>query len=262
MSDPLETPRGIGELYIARGPDVSVLRPIMTGDVFKDVDIPGVEKTDGDEARLAMVVSHPCSMRDGYKLKSGLQALRVLPSPPIELAAWKFHYDLMPLPNLMEVAEDDTVNPDGAYVAKFDLRGRVAVAGIKLECRIACLSEEGVGFLHQRMGHADTRFAPHTADLVAACAGPFIEAELSEEWNRKILPPLDGLDSEKRDEVLAAGAKEFDELLGTLRESPVPGKKAIQYRLRDDLSIPKKAPGARREVLRLIKQRAQQVPGS
>lgn len=257
MSDPLETPRVIDELYLARGPQVSVLRPIMTGDVFKGVDIPGVEKADGDDALLAMVVSHPCSMRDGYRLNEALQALRVLRVPVIELAAWKHHYDRMPLPNLFnESGDDDVSDPDDSYAAIFELRGRVPTPEIRLEDRVACLSEEGVGFLHQRMGHADTRFAPRVGDLVAACAGPFVEAELADEWNTWLIS-VDGLDSTKRDEVLLAAARDFDDVLGTLRERPVPGKRPVQYRLRDDLSIPRKTPGARREILKIIRQRAE-----
>jgi len=42
----LEQPRSADDLYLAREADldrVTVYRPIMTGDVFRDIDIPGVE---------------------------------------------------------------------------------------------------------------------------------------------------------------------------------------------------------------------------
>ncbi|MDQ7906893.1 hypothetical protein RB614_20480 [Phytohabitans sp. ZYX-F-186] len=226
----------------------------MTGDVFEDVDIPGVEATDGDEARLAMVVSHPCSMRDGYKLREALQALRVIKYAAIELSGWKGHYDVMPLPNLYERGSDDEmVNPEDSYAAVFELRGRVETSAMHLDKRIACLSEEGVAYLHQRMNFSDTRFPPRTGDLVAACAGPFSEAELAEQWNQTY--DLSDLDEPKRDEVLATAAKEFDELLSQQREGQAEGRKKNMYRLRDDLSSQRKAPGARREILRIIKQR-------
>jgi len=137
----------------------------------------------------------------------------------------------------------------------FDLRGRVSTKGILLENRKACLSEEGVGFLHQRIGHADTRFAPRVSDLVAACASPFAETELAEEWNMTVSDLVES-DPVKRDEMLLNAAREFDEVLSALRQAPpVGGKKANGYRLRDDLGIPKKLPGARREIRRIIKQR-------
>src|SRR5262245_52005011 len=106
----------------------------------------------------------------------------------------------MPMPNLFRLHEaDDVMNPDDSYAAIFELRGRVSTSRIPLDHRVACLSEEGVGYLHQRMGHADNRYAPRVADLVAACAPPFTETELAQEWNEALVT-IDGLDPAKRDE--------------------------------------------------------------
>ncbi|MBM7079179.1 hypothetical protein [Micromonospora humida] len=229
----------------------------MTGDVFAGIGIPGVERIEGDDQLLAMIVSHPCSMRDGHELRPAPQALRVVRSAAIDLTAWKQHFDRMPLPNLQgRSGDDDTADSEDFYAALFEMRGRVPTTEINLDNRVACLSEEGVGFLHQRMGHADTRFAPRVADLVESCASPFAEAELAEEWNTQLLTRNGELDSLNRDEVLLRAAKDFDEVLSELRRAPSPnGKKQMQYRLRDDLGLPKKRPGVRREIAKIIKQR-------
>jgi hypothetical protein len=229
----------------------------MTGDVFRDMDIPGIQEVDSDQPRLIMIVSHPCSMReDGYTLKAALQAICVRRAPAIELGAWKQHYDRMPLPNLFHLSQDDdVVNEDDSYAAFFDLRGRAKTSEMGLDARVACLSEEGVGYLHQRMGHADTRYAARVHDLVAACAAPFIEAELLEEWN--LAADVEGLDPSSRDKALLAAAKEFDGILAEVREKPAQtsGKNPIRYRLREDLAMPRKVPGARREVRRIMRER-------
>jgi hypothetical protein len=257
VSVPLETPRSAEDLYIARGLEVSILRPIITGDVFMDVDIPGVEKVDGDDDRLAVIVSHPCSMRDGYVIKPAVQAIRVVRAPVVELSDWKRHYDRMPLPNLCGQSNDDAVlEPDDSYAAIFDLRGRVRSNAFALEKRRACLSEEGVGFLHQRMGHADNRYAPAVDDLVVACASPFAETELAEDWNSTI-PDIESVDAALRDKKLLDAAKEFDDVLSELREAPsaIPGRKPTKYRLRDDLGSIRKRAAARREILKMINER-------
>jgi hypothetical protein len=55
---PLETYSNPEDIYLARGSDVPIARPVFTGDVFDDVPIPGVQNQG-----LAIVVAHPCSIR-------------------------------------------------------------------------------------------------------------------------------------------------------------------------------------------------------
>ncbi len=167
----------------------------MTGDVFAGVDIPGCEAVAGDHEKLAIVVSHPCSMRQGHVLNERLQVVRVTRSDEIPLSMWpKGHYDKMPLPGLTDSSEteEDDATDEGTgefHAALLDLRGRVETAQLRLDERVACLSEEGVAFLHQRMGHNDTRHAPSVEDLMAACAPVFREADLAERWCEDLLPP-------------------------------------------------------------------------
>jgi hypothetical protein len=87
------------ELYLARGGDVNPYRPLLTGDVFGDADIPGVQ-TGG----MGIIVSHPCSMRGtGGRLQEALLMAAVASSHRIGKSAWETGYSgLMPLPDLLE----------------------------------------------------------------------------------------------------------------------------------------------------------------
>jgi hypothetical protein len=235
----------------------------MTGDVFRGVDIPGVEQLEGDDDRLGMVVSHPCSMRSGHKLKDRVQVIRILKSNPIKIDAWpKLYYDRLPLPDLTVIVDPDdvsAVNPEndivqkteeGAHAAFFELRGRVESANLQLDQRIACLSEQGVALLHQRMAHGETRYAPDVEHLMLACDAVFAEVELWEQWNERLVDP----DAISHPVVLQAEldrvAKQFD--IEMSKKRAIPDKKNGWYVLRDDLSIPKRHAAARREVLKLL----------
>ena len=75
--DTLECPDAAEHLYLAASPDeVPIARPVMTGDVFTDIAVPGLDGTG-----LAIVLTHPCSMRvDGVNLAPRLlgESLAVL----------------------------------------------------------------------------------------------------------------------------------------------------------------------------------------
>ena len=97
--DALERPDAAEHLYLAASPEeVPIARPLMTGDVFTDIVVPGL-----DNAGLAVVLTHPCSMRvDGVNLAPRLLMARVVPSNPIPLKAWRSgHFKVMPLPELL-----------------------------------------------------------------------------------------------------------------------------------------------------------------
>jgi hypothetical protein len=266
MPGPLEQPRSADDLYLAREADIGgvpVYRPIMTGDVFRDIDIPGVEEIDRDDGRLAIIVSHPCSMRSGPSMKDHVQVVRVIRCDPMNLEAWtKQFYDRLPLPDLTVVVDPDDVTGDdpeielavrtqeGAHAALFDLRGRVESCELDLNKRIACLTEQGVALLHQRMAHYDTRYAPDVDELVTTCTAVFAEIELWEQWNEQLIDSGTLSDSAKLNEELDRVAHIFDSELSKRRA--IPDKKNGWYKLRDDLSIPKRHAAARREVLKIL----------
>lgn len=91
----LDQPESPSDLYQARGSEVTPHRPLMTGDVFEGVAIPGVD----DGAGLGMLLAHPCSMRRGAHVRDILQVARVEAGPAI--TTWDGSYGAMPLPELL-----------------------------------------------------------------------------------------------------------------------------------------------------------------
>jgi hypothetical protein len=171
MTDELEAPASIEELYLARGPEVSQERPLMTGDVVKRVDIPGVE-VDGD----AIILQHPCSMRkDGVNLVDRLLTARVTASEHIPFGRWPTGYfGRMPLPDLHGEGNHGS--------ASLDDIGLVPAPVIEGAERIACLGRKGINLLQQRFVFYLTRFVVPTFQLDRVAAAVFEEADLLEEW--------------------------------------------------------------------------------
>lgn len=158
------------DLYRARGEEVLETRPLFTGDVFTDVEIPGV-----DGVNMAIIVGHPCTIR----VASGLPAERismaaVRPHQAVPAHRWATgFFDRMPLPELR----------DGEfYAAHFIDSAPVESARLAPSQRIACLAEYGVNLLQQRMIWHLTRFEVTTAKLHEAFSHTFEEADLLEEW--------------------------------------------------------------------------------
>lgn len=89
------------DLY-AEAVEVPWSRPLMQGDVFRDVVLPGL----GDEPRLVQIVMHPCVMRTNRgALRDRLTVAPVEPSSQrVDDAMWERHLRIMPLPNLLDDA--------------------------------------------------------------------------------------------------------------------------------------------------------------
>lgn len=145
MAVELDSPGSAEDLYLDRGAPVEPWRPIMTGDVFAGVQIPGC-----DEHELVMILAHPCSLRRGVKLVDRVQALPVVPHPDISLDAWKGHYRVLPLPELKGEGTD-------AYAARLSEFGMVASSELELDKRLSCLAELGIVLLQQRFFHNQSR---------------------------------------------------------------------------------------------------------
>ena len=141
----------------------------MTGDVFADVALPGL-----DGSGLAIVLTHPCSMRvDGVNLASRLLMARVASSNPIPLHAWRDgHFKVMPLPDLA----------GGHHSAQFDEIGLVTSSSLEPDLRTVCMTPHGVHLLQQRFIWYLTRFLAPTHRLAEATEAVFEEADLQEEW--------------------------------------------------------------------------------
>jgi hypothetical protein len=74
------------ELYVARGDEVALHRPLYTGDVFSHVK---VRTTLGEEkSRPVAVLQHPCAMRNGGALRESLLVARVHEFKPLPRDQW------------------------------------------------------------------------------------------------------------------------------------------------------------------------------
>jgi hypothetical protein len=200
----LESPEHPDELYRYRAPFDSQLRPIMQGDVFEDIAIPGLEDGQG----LAMVLTHPCSLRAGATLRQRLLVGRVVsPSDPIALP-WRGHFSIMPLPALRPD------QPPASWALKFEYIGVVASTQLDSRRRIACLDDFGVALLNQRQTHYFTRYAVESATLHEQSANVLTEAELLESW---LMAAIDDSLGDYDDRVIAETIA-FDEYIQPRRE--------------------------------------------
>ena len=169
-NDLLEIPASPDELYLAASPEgVRTARPYMTGDVFRDVSIPGVESTGH-----GIVLTHPCSMRsNGIDLAEKLLVARVAASDQIPLDKWKDGYfKVMPLPGML----------DGHFSAKFNEIGLVQSQSLLTDKRMACLTPFGINLLQQRFIWYLTRYSVPTYRLNESTESVFKEAALLEGW--------------------------------------------------------------------------------
>lgn len=227
MAD-LDAPRSPAELYLARGEEVEPYRPVMTGDVFANIEIPGVD----DGAGLAMVTAHPCSMRAGAHLRSHVQMARVASGPPIALDNWDGNYGVVPLPAL-------TSSRDMKQRAVLELSGRVRTDQLVGGSRIAIMDVKGVLLVGQRIAFNSTRVVVDLETLLGSVAHVLEEANLLEEWMRVRLAGRGG-PTEFSVEVVRQEAL-FDALMHTEIDS---------LTLRDRLLDPLTRPAVRRHVMR------------
>ncbi len=209
-------------------------RPVLPGDVFSDVEIGGLGALD-----LVIVMSHPCTMRAGAKLKPRLQAAQVRrDNQAIDLDDWaEGHFRVMPLPEL-----DSSTAHCSAVLSEI---GLVQSAELKLDQRKACMSESGIYLLQQRQVFCQTRARIGLDTLADASQHVLEEADLLEEWSEKLA-------SDDSGDALAVAAEEFDLFL----------KEPTAASLRSKLELPHERPGVRRAVRAEIATRAATKAGT
>lgn len=184
-------------LYRARDEELTVARPLFTGDVFA-----GVTLTSGVEADVVLV-QHPCSMRGGKTLRKRLSVCPVSRQKLCEVADWPNQYvDFMLLPDLRDGA--------GFEAACFRDAEPVATTELRRDRRIATLSDIGIAVLQQRYVHHLTRVVVDTPTLQEHIRPQVVEAELEEDWVEEAL----SVDDRKDDDVIAAHSLAFQEFLG------------------------------------------------
>jgi hypothetical protein len=130
VSIDMEKPRDSADLYRALGEDVNPARPVLTGDVFKNVT---VTETDGSSTtETVMVLDHPCSLReDGVNLAPRLLVAQVRRT---QQGSWRSgNYNRMFLPTPFPGA-DGKANPCAAF---FDSCFHVSPGQLEAGTRIA-----------------------------------------------------------------------------------------------------------------------------
>lgn len=227
----LTNPGSIDEIYLERG-DVSPHRPVLQGDVFRGIVIPGV----GLEHDLIAVAMHPCTMRRGPHLVDRIKAHPVTAYENVDLEKWgDSHFRVYPLPELR----------GGQNCAvRFDEVGMIPASELRRERRVATLSDRGILLFQQRQVFADTRAAISIETLGMASAAVLAEAELLEEWNEHLLADSERDDSEA---ALQLQAVEFDNYLGATMENST-----LREMLRDEHSRSAVRKAVRAEIRRRL----------
>ncbi len=197
----LDLPDSEDDLYLARAGEVDPYRPICQGDVFCGVEIPGV-----DGRSDAMVISHPCAMRNGPRLRPRITVVPVCEYQSVPLADWGTgQYRVMPLP-LLDPHEERS------RAAKLEEPATISSELLVLDSRIAMLSDQGIVLLQQRYIHNHSRAVIPLERLHEVSAAVLQELELQESWNLELVKP-----AVERGEDLAAlleaEARAFDELM-------------------------------------------------
>lgn len=245
MSANLDRPPPVDELYIARGNPVEPWRPIMQGDVFRSVQVPGLDDVAALEGHeLVMVLAHPCTMRAGAQLQSRIQAVPVTPHQFVEPDRWPVgHFRHLPLPELVPG------EAPGHHAACLGFFGMVDSRELQLGRRVACLSEVGVLLLQQRFIFSLTRARVGLDTLGAAVSGVLEEAELLEEWNERVVSARVE-QGDDRDEALADEGDRFERLLSSAHV----GEEALRRQLEGRRRV-----AARREIGQALERRLAEV---
>lgn len=215
-------------LYDERG-DVSRARPLLQGDVFDDVVLPGF----GDEPTKVQIVAHPCAMRTGATLTPRITVAPVEPNQLVTGKGWQGNPRVMPLADLVEGEHFATKFVDvTACPAELLTRDR----------RIATLSHQGIYVLQQRLIKHYTRTEMALEVLRSESAPVLTEAELLWDWLERVLTEAEIGD----DVALDAEAGVFEQWMRDGSPSP-------QQRLRTEIHHT----DVRREAQRAAAERAQ-----
>ena len=185
-------------LWLTQG-EISSARPLMQGDVFN--------RQSANQRGILMVVSHPCSMRAGLRLRPRQTIVNIEQiKPPSSVDCWRAgYYDYMPLPGLLH----DSIGK-GYPAANFRLISSAMTENLVPDKRIAILSFEGILILQQRLAHHLTRAIIDLPTLARVSEAVFVEVELQEEW---VASATKGLPSSNLEEATKMAEAAFQDLL-------------------------------------------------
>ncbi|WP_347350676.1 hypothetical protein [Intrasporangium sp.] len=198
-------------LYEERG-ETSRARPLLQGDVFEKVVLPGF----GDEPQMVQIVTHPCGMRTGPDLTPRITVAPVVPHQVVAGSGWNGSLRVMPL---VELIGSDS------FATKFVDVTAAPAELLTRERRIATLTHKGIYVLQQRLIKHYTRVEMPLELLRRQSVAVLTEAELQWHWIEEVLTPSELEDNEAID----AEAKIFDDWLG----QGDPSRRAL---LRDEIN--------------------------
>jgi hypothetical protein len=194
----LGRPDTVEDLYDARGEEVDELRPVCQGDIYQGLDMPGFE----DE--LVMLISHPCSLRQGDVLRPRLQACPVRVHDKLSLEKWTSgHGRVLPLPDLRAGSHHAGVLTE---------TGVVEATKLPQVTRVARLSRNGILLLQQRIVYTLAHTIVGLDTLATYNALALDEIELLESWNEELCGELVGAELQS---ALDQVAKDFEEFVKT-----------------------------------------------
>lgn len=199
------------ELYDERG-DISRARPLIQGDVFKDVVLPGF----GSEPHLVQIVAHPCAMRTGSTLTPRITVAPVAPYQRVTGSGWDGNLRVMPLADLIH---------DQSFATKFVDVTAAPAELLTRDRRIATLTDRGIFVLQQRLIKHYTRVELALEVLRTQSAAVLNEAQMQWEWVEEALT-----EEELQDEsAVVREAQVFDTWLGQ-------GTPSRREKLRDEIN--------------------------
>ncbi len=194
MAVQLAQPTDGEEIYHARDEEISLARPLLTGDVVEGVEVPGVGRSP------AMIVAHPCNMRRGAELAPKLTCAPVTEYQPVEASQWAGGFArVFPLSSFRE---------NDHRAARIDELVTIPAERFDLEARMICLEHRGIFLLQQRIIYSIARCKVSLSTIRDSMEHVLIEASLLEDWVEDLSDPADSTSRE-------AAISSFEEFIAT-----------------------------------------------
>jgi hypothetical protein len=229
LTDERGKPVPVESMYLE---EVSPFRPILTGDIFRGVTVPGAEMD--DEPTLAMVIGHPSGMRSGAMLNARIRTAPVVTDPRLSAKKAATHIsDIFGLPRLSDFTHDECKVDSGPWGVRVDLSAPVLTELFTPEARCACLSPKGIALLVQCVVNSDTRVLVREDTISTKLAPKLLEIEWLENWNEDLVRPRVEAGGDLVTELLSA-AIEFE----TVMEADRGGGQTLHRMIADVTSLP------------------------
>ncbi|MEV7347133.1 hypothetical protein [Streptomyces sp. NPDC093544] len=180
------------ELYLARGDECEIDRPLFQGDIFIGVPLPVIPKKPPTPGKveidfaesIVMIIPHPCQCYHGDRIRPFITVAPVrqvfdYDNFGADKAGSK---DKFALPDLMMQKGDEQHK---SFVADFGRVVSVPQSYLQSTNRIACLSHMGLGLLAKRFIQFQSRVPSQMAQVMAFTQDQWQESFLMQAWVRR-----------------------------------------------------------------------------